>query len=200
MPSTRLPIPGTVASLLGVLILLGWTLAAFSLQQSFFASQKSLRLPSLGAATGAIFITHEWWRLLVSQFLHVHFLHMLFNASAIVILATAMERHAGSLRLLIIYMFGGLAGQIASVWYYPELVTDGASQALMALCTATLVLIAEKYYKLFALLLISIQIALDWHAIASIKAGHAYGMLAGLLLGSILLLLPAWAKPEPKQV
>ncbi|MFZ6775991.1 rhomboid family intramembrane serine protease [Undibacterium sp. Ji83W] len=98
---------------------MGWTISALYFWQSLFASQKSLRLPQLGAATGALFVTHEWWRLLVSQFLHVHFLHMLFNAMSILIIASSLERTRGWLALLSIYLIGGMAGQLASVWSYP---------------------------------------------------------------------------------
>lgn len=171
-----------VALLIFVLILAGWTISALYFGQSFFASQKSMRLPQLGAATSALFVTHEWWRLLVSQFLHVHFLHMLFNAASILLLATSLERARGGLALIIIYLIGGLAGQTASVWHYPELVTDGASQALMALCAAMLVLLPKSRVTWFAGLVIIIQAALDIHAIAGIKAGHLSGFLTGLLV------------------
>ncbi|MFZ6775999.1 rhomboid family intramembrane serine protease [Undibacterium sp. Ji83W] len=132
-----------IAILIFVLILTGWTISALYFGQALFASQKSLRLPQLGAATGELFVTHEWWRLLVSQFLHVHFLHMLFNAMSILIIASSLERTRGWLALLSIYLIGGMAGQLASVWSYPALVTDGASQALMALCASTFILLPK---------------------------------------------------------
>ncbi|MES2040698.1 MAG: rhomboid family intramembrane serine protease [Pseudomonadota bacterium] len=170
------------AILIFVLILTGWTISALYFGQSLFASQKSLRLPQLGAATGALFVTHEWWRLLVSQFLHVHFLHMLFNAMSILIVASSLERTRGWLVLLSIYLIGGVTGQLASVWSYPALVTDGASQALMALCAGMFVLQPRSRVTWFAGLIVAIQIALDVHAIAGIKAGHLYGFAAGLLI------------------
>lgn len=164
------------------LILTGWLISTQYFGLPLFASQKSLRLPQLGAATGDIFITHEWWRLLVSQFLHVHFLHMLFNAMCILILASTMERKYGWRVLLGIYLIGGLTGQAASVWAYPLLVTDGASQALMALCAATFVLLPKSKLIWFAGLIVAIQVALDVHVIAGIKAGHLYGFIGGLLI------------------
>lgn len=172
------------AILIFVLILTGWTISALYFEQSLFASQKSLRLPQLGAATGALFVTHEWWRLLVSQFLHVHFLHMLFNAMSILIIASNLERARGWLVLLSIYLIGGVAGQLASVWSYPALVTDGASQALMALCAGMFVLQPGSRVTWFAGLIVAIQVALDMHAIAGIKAGHLYGFVAGLLVSA----------------
>lgn len=164
-----------------ILILAGWIASTVYFGKPLFASQRSLLLPQLGAATGELFVTHEWWRLLVSQFLHVHFLHMLFNAMCILILASSLENARGSLVLLCVYLPGGLAGQAASVWAYPALVTDGASQALMALCAATFILLSRSKLTWFAGLIVAIQVALDVHAIAGIKAGHLYGFVAGLV-------------------
>ncbi|MBI1773484.1 MAG: rhomboid family intramembrane serine protease [Burkholderiales bacterium] len=188
------------AILICVLILTGWTISALYFEQSLFASQKSLRLPQLGAATGELFVTHEWWRLLVSQFLHVHSLHMLFNAMSILIIASKLERTRGWLALLSIYLIGGVAGQLASVWSNPALVTDGASQALMALCAGMFILQPRSRVAWFARLIVAIQVALDVHAIAGIKAGHLYGFVAGLLISSVLWFLSRSkaqsAKPE----
>ena len=178
------------AILIFVLILTGWTISALYFEQSLFASQKSLRLPQLGAATGELFITHEWWRLLVSQFLHVHFLHMLFNAMCILILASAMESKHGWRVVLVIYLIGGVAGQAASVWAYPLLVTDGASQALMALCAATFILLPKSKLIWFASLIVAIQVALDVHAIGGIKAGHLYGFVAGIFISLGIFFIP----------
>lgn len=168
---------------IAALILMGWVIVAMMLGQSIFATQKSLLLPQFGAVTGDLWTTHEWWRLLVSQFLHVHFLHMLFNAMCIVVIGNAIEKLYGWRIFLAIYLAGGIAGQIASVWYYPTLVTDGASQALMALCGAALVLRTSHRVMLFTGVIIAIQAALDLYVTSGIKAGHGYGFVAGVLLG-----------------
>ncbi|MFZ6653724.1 rhomboid family intramembrane serine protease [Undibacterium sp. TJN19] len=178
---SRLPRPVTPSIV--ALILIGWIIVAIKLDQSIFAPHKSLLLPQFGAATGDVLVTHEWWRLLVSQFLHVHFLHMLFNAACIGVTGNAIEKAYGWRVLIAVYLIGGLTGQIASVWHYPHLVTDGASQALMALCGASLVLRLNTRLKLFAGVIIVIQAALDLHAASTIKAGHGYGFAAGLLIG-----------------
>ncbi|MFZ6746694.1 rhomboid family intramembrane serine protease [Undibacterium sp. JH2W] len=177
------------AILIFVLILTGWIISALYFGHSLFASQKSASLPQLGAVTGELFVSHEWWRLLVSQFLHVHFLHMLFNAMCILILASAIDHKHGWRVLLLIYLVGGLAGQIASVWAYPNLVTDGASQALMALCAGVFILLPRGRLSWFAGLIVAIQVALDVHAIGNIKAGHLSGFVAGSLLSLACLFI-----------
>ncbi len=174
-----------VALLLFSLILTGWVCSALYFGHSLFASNKSLRMPELGAATGALWANREWWRLLVSQFLHVHFLHMLFNALSILIIASSLERARGWLVLFSIYLIGGVIGQAASVWYYPALVTDGASQALMALCAGAFILLPRSNVTWFAAVIVTIQVALDVHAAGGIKAGHLFGFVAGLLISLV---------------
>jgi rhomboid protease GluP len=175
-----------LAAVLAVSIILTWCLSAFALDQPLFAVQKSRLLMTLGAANGELLNNAEWWRIVTSQFLHVHFLHMLFNAGCIAVIGSFIERRYGWWRLALVYFGGGCVGQIASVASYPELVSSGASQALMALCGAALVMLAERRPKLFVLSIIAIQAALDIYVAQKIKAGHSFGFLGGLLIGLAL--------------
>lgn len=136
-----------------------------------------------GAANGGSLDNNEWWRIVTSQFLHVHFPHMLFNAGCIAIIGASIERLYGWWRTALVFLIGGCVGQIASVVYYPELVSSGASQGLMALCGAALVMKVERAPKLIALAIVTIQIALDIYAAHTIKAGHGFGFIGGLLVG-----------------
>ena len=178
-----------VALWLTVAILIAWCLSALVLEQPLMASQKSRLLMELGAANGDIIGTHEWWRILSSQFLHVHFLHMLFNATCILIIGSFIESRHGWPVLLPLYVVGGCIGQAASVLSYPDLVSSGASQALMALCGAALVTVSRRYPRMFVVIVAGIQVALDLYLAHGIKAGHGVGFIAGLLMGAIVLML-----------
>jgi rhomboid protease GluP len=175
------------ASLLALAIIFTWCLVAFVLDQSVFAVQKSKALMTLGAANGELLSSAEWWRVVTSQFLHVHFLHMLFNVGCIAVIGTFVGRQYGWWKSAVVYFGGGSVGQIASVLSYPELVSSGASQALMALCGASLVVLAERRSRLFVVAIVAIQAALDIYVAQKIKAGHSFGFLAGLLIGFALL-------------
>ncbi len=166
---------------LALAIVAAWWLSAIYLEQSLFATQRSRDLLQLGAADGNLFATHEGWRLLVSQLLHVHLLHMLFNVACIVVIGTAVEKAFGWLGLLLIYFVGGTAGQFASVVASPTLVSSGASQALMALCAAA-ILISGSRIRYLALAVVAIQVALDVYVAGTIKVGHSVGFGAGLLI------------------
>jgi membrane associated rhomboid family serine protease len=179
----RIPASSSIA----LAILVAWCLSAAFVGQSIFATQRSLWLPQLGGATGELFANHEWWRLLASQFLHVHLLHMVFNVMCIFLVGGLIELLYGWRVLLLIYFVGGTTGQTASVLSYPTLVSDGASQALMALCGAGVLLLPRPSARLVAISIVAIQVALDLHAAGTIKAGHCFGFGAGFLIGACIL-------------
>jgi len=180
-----LQIPASLTIALAILV--AWSLSASFFSQSIIATQRSLWLPQLGGATGELFANHEWWRLVVSQFLHVHFLHMLFNVMCIILVGGFIERSYGWRVLLLIYFVGGTAGQIASVLSFPTLVSDGSSQALMALCGAGVLLLSRPSFRLITISIIAVQVGLDLHAAGTIKAGHGFGFGAGFLIGACIL-------------
>jgi rhomboid protease GluP len=116
--------PGSLC--LAASIVVAWFAAAYFLGQSPLASQRSGLLLELGAVNGGVLETQQWWRLVTSQFLHVHLLHMLFNALCIWIVGGFIEQASGAWRAWVIYFVGGCLGQAASVMGYPTLVTLGA--------------------------------------------------------------------------
>lgn len=90
--------------------------------------------------------------------------------------------------MALIYFLGGSVGQIASVVCYPDLVSSGASQALMASCAAALLLSVPRWSKLVAIAIVVGQIALDMYVAGTIKAGHSFGFGGGLLVAGVLVL------------
>jgi rhomboid protease GluP len=194
MSVERRPGSNLLAWSLGVLIVLTWLLAATLLQQSPLAVQRSNQLLDLGAINGALLNPSGSWRVVASQFLHSHFSHMLFNAITVVAVGAMIERVWGTLWLAVVYVIGGSIGQVASVVSYPDLVSSGASQALMALCGAALLMRKGRVGALLVVAVLMVQVALDLHAAHKIKAGHGWGFLAGLLIGTIAVL--AFKKPE----
>ncbi len=169
--------------------LLAWLLVARHFQLPIFASQKSALLLQVGAVDGAAMARGEWWRLLTSQFLHVHFMHMLFNSCAIFVLGAAIERRAGLLALALVYLIGGSVGQFASVLLHPELVSSGASQAMLALCGFLLIAFRRFSMPLHviatAAIIVAIQFVLDLYVSGAIKPGHSFGFAAGLVMALV---------------
>ena len=185
--------PAPLSAILFVAILAAWFLSGRFLGLDWLASQKSSLLLQTGAVDGAALGRGEYWLLLTSQFLHVHFFHMLFNAASIYVLGHAIERGVGKTALACTYFVGGTIGQYFSVLSQPGLASSGASQALMALCGFVLVCARRCGFPPFvliaALAIVGIQVGLDVAAIGSIKAGHGYGFAAGAVMGVCCIVL-----------
>lgn len=193
--------PAPLTAVLVGIVAAVWFLSASYLDLTLFSSQKSVLLLKVGAVDGATLSHGEIWRLVTSQFLHVHFLHMLFNLFGIYVLANSIEHHAGTLALGSTYFVGGTVGQYFSVSFHPDLVSSGASQALMALCGFVLAgsrrLRFSRFVVIGALVISGIQAVLDIAVSASIKSGHGFGFAAGVLIGlGAIVFLNKWSKPK----
>jgi rhomboid protease GluP len=169
-------------------IIVSWVWAAIALDQSVLATQNSRQLLQLGAVNGALLQSGEWWRLGAAQFLHVHGPHMLFNAFAVLLVGALLENTAGHWWLAATYLVGGCIGLYASVVFYPTLVSSGASQALMALCGAALLVSRTRIAYLIVIPILVVQLALDVRSVGTVKAGHGWGFVAGVVLGAVIVL------------
>jgi membrane associated rhomboid family serine protease len=98
--------------------------------------------------------------------------------------------------LALVFLVAGTIGHAASVIAYPDLVSSGASQALMGLCGAALVLGPRRQELWLVAAIIVVQAALDLQSVQAIKAGHSAAFTAGLLLaGAILVATPLSPRP-----
>ena len=188
--------PSPLATVLAAAIVFSWAFAAMELEQSIFAVQRSRGLLRLGAIDGELLRNAEWWRLLTSQFLHVQPPHMLFNALCVLAIGSLIESRRNWWSLVLIFLVGGTIGQVASVIAYPDLVSSGASQALMALCGAALLLCFNRRERWLVLAILTVQFGLDLHAAQKIKAGHTAGFLAGVFIACALLAAAALTPPN----
>ena len=191
-----------LTSLICVFILLYWLFIALHSGQSIFETQHSRLLLAYGAIDGRLLDQGGYWRLIVSQFTHVMFLHMLGNVAFIYWIGVHIERRFGILVLLLVYFIGGLAGQSASVLFNPTLVTSGASQALCSLAGFLFVRLPQFWPRsksaFFAVLLfLATQAGLDLYFAARLKEGHTFGFLAGAVMGLGMFLLSRRSMPNP---
>ena len=182
-----------ISAVLAASVVAAWIFVALASGQSLSADQNSTLLMSHGAVDGTVSDTHEWWRLITSQWLHTKGQHMLLNVVGILLAGSYLERIQGWKAMLGLYLAGGVLAQLASVWAYPNLVSSGASQALLALCGAAVLLpLSERKIGLvwsLVFALIAVQLWLDLNAVRTIKVGHAVGVSIGLAWGAILYAL-----------
>ena len=84
-----------------------------------------------GANFGPITKEGEWWRLLACTFLHFGLVHLAMNMWALWGAGGLVERLYGNIGFFSIYLFAGLTGSFASLyWNADKVVSAGASGAI----------------------------------------------------------------------
>ena len=83
-----------------------------------------------GADFGPDTLDGQWWRLLSCAFVHIGAMHLALNMWCLWNLGRLAERMFGNRTFLALYLFSGLGGSIASVWWNPNIVSAGASGAV----------------------------------------------------------------------
>ena len=135
----------------------------------------------------------EWWRLFSSMFLHGGIMHLLLNISGLVIAAFFVEPLLGRKNYFILYILSGLCGSLASIWWYPNTISVGASGAIFGLYGAIFGLLLTNAFpkasKKVMLMMIGIYVGINllWGLTGGIdNAAHIGGLLSGALIGIIL--------------
>jgi membrane associated rhomboid family serine protease len=179
-----------IAWVWGISVVAVWVLIAFDLNQPLWQLQRSQDLVSYGAFKGLNLVASEAWRLLASQWLHVKFPHMLFNALMIAALGQSLERRTSAWTMLLFGLGGGAIGQYSSAVAYPLSFISGASQAYLALCGAILLFFRRSdpvwWIAVFG---IAVAAALDLFVSSHglIKIGHITALAAGAVGGAIMV-------------
>jgi rhomboid protease GluP len=135
----------------------------------------------------------EWWRLLTSMFLHGGIMHLFLNIYGLVIAAIFVEPLLGRKKYFILYFLSGLCGSLASIWWYPNTISVGASGAIFGLYGAILGLLLTNAFPkegkkgIFMMIGIYVGINLLWGLTGGIdNAAHIGGLLSGAIIGIIL--------------
>jgi rhomboid protease GluP len=158
-----------------------------------FISPNGRELLEWGANRRLETTSGEWWRLLTSMFLHGGIMHLLLNISGLVIAAIFVEPLLGRKNYFILYFLSGLFGSLASIWWYPNTISVGASGAIFGLYGAILGLLSTNAFpdggKRGVLIFIGIYVGINllWGLTGGIdNAAHIGGLLSGALIGLVL--------------
>jgi len=166
-------------------------LLAFYVVQTFFVSEPYAYL-LFGAQYGPLVDQGEWWRIVTAMFMHGGFLHLAFNMYALYILGSYAEGIYGTYRFLSYFILTGIAGNIATHFFYHDSLSVGASGAIFGLVGALFAAGFRKDTPFFlkpitgsALLpMIILNVALGFIPGSGINnAAHIGGLLSGMLLG-----------------
>jgi rhomboid protease GluP len=113
--------------------------AAFLWAETHGSTVKTGTLLQYGAVERIHVASGEWWRLTTSMFMHVGWMHLLWNTYASVGWCTVVEKVLGKQRFLAVYLLAGIGGSCASA-YFHRVTSAGASGAMFGIIGATLVL------------------------------------------------------------
>lgn len=183
-----------------VFFFLTWLLSS---DKSGFMMNIDLRvLNRFGAKNTMMIANGQVWRLLVAAFLHGNLMHIFFNMMALLSLGRLVEEFYGWQLYLFFYVMSGLLGNLASAWYYPDVLGIGASGAIMGLA-GVLIALSLKNWKVFGpfigrglLRWVAYILLIGFFLSGYVdNAAHVGGLLAGFLLSlpfSISKVRSAW--------
>ena len=143
------------------------------------------------------------WRLVTSLFLHIGFMHLLFNMFALYYFGQVAERMFGAVNFLALFLLSGVGGNLLNNFLglhsvmagEPPIISAGASGGIMGIGMALLVTALTKTsFNNFALnfrsLLIVMAINLSYGFLVGgiDNAGHVGGAIVGGLLGVVYVM------------
>nr|XP_008198535.1 PREDICTED: protein rhomboid isoform X2 [Tribolium castaneum] len=141
----------------------------------------------------------EIWRFVTYMLLHEDWIHLTLNIFMQVLFAYFLEARHGSVRILVLYVTGGITGVLGAACFHPDLVI-GASGGVYALLISHISDIFLNFetlnYKIYRSACIGIIVIFDiiYNVLhANFKkepliswGAHMIGGLAGLFLGLVL--------------
>lgn len=154
---------------------------------------KGQELLEWGANIRSFTTSGDWWRLFTSMFVHAGVMHIIMNIYGLVLASMFIEPIIGAVRFAILYFVSGLMGSIASILWYENTISVGASGAIFGLVggilAVTLTGIFAKESRRIVLLLFGPYVAIS--LIAGLAGGidnaaHIGGLISGAVTGLII--------------
>src|SRR5687768_3574038 len=95
---------------------------------------------------GKILVNKDYKRLFTSAFLHVSWIHLIFNMFSLFAFSGILENYLGGLQFLIIYFTGLIGGEVLSLFvhrHHADYSSVGASGAVCGIIFASIALFPE---------------------------------------------------------
>jgi rhomboid protease GluP len=164
---------------------------------SFLGNTESAQFMLNHGACYAPLVTesHEYYRIVTCMFLHFGLQHLVNNMLVLIFLGDILETVAGKVRYLVIYLGGGIAGNILSIMWSMRTddyaVSAGASGAVFAVIGALIYLVIRSRGRINALagrrllFMAALSILQGLTSIGIDNTAHIGGLAAGFLLAFI---------------
>src|SRR2546423_4441529 len=173
--------------------ILGAMIAMFLVELARGAVANDAGLLRLGALPDSGPIHHEYWRLITCGFLHWDLRHLLLNTLLLFLLGPIVERRAGTIGLLIIFLSASVAsglGILVKHQIWPaESVSLGASGGMFGLLGAALVLVFRwpSPSRLRTMLTAALVLGLIYSFLPGVSMiGHIVGLIIGTTMGFVI--------------
>ena len=181
------------------LLIVGINIAVFIVLSILGNTEDALFMLNHGAVFVPLVVDGgEYYRIFTSMFLHFGLQHLFNNMLVLIFLGDYLEAAVGKIRFLIIYLAGGIAGNLLSIAYelYTQefAVSAGASGAIFSVTGALIYLVLRKKDRVPGLsgqrliLMAVLTILQGMTAIGIDNEAHIGGLAAGFLLGWLLTL------------
>jgi len=149
-----------------------------------------------GTNFGPLTLGGEWWRLFTSMFVHFGLVHIALNMWVLAALGPRVERLFGSTCYVILYVFAGLCGSLASLWWHPWINSAGASGAIFGVIGGLLAFAINPATRLpasittnertSAVVFIFYNLIYGFGHQGIDNACHIGGLVGGLMMGWLL--------------
>ncbi len=174
------------------LLIVGVNILIFVLTEIIDDTENVTFMLKCGAAYTPWILEGQWYRLFTSMFLHFGVYHLLNNMVLLLFLGDMLEELAGKWRYLLIYLGGGLAGNIISLLMDCRsgemAVSAGASGAVFAVIGGIFVILLKQRGRVKNLTLsrlvfvIFLSIYHGFQSTGIDNAAHVGGLLGGIFL------------------
>lgn len=160
-------------------------------------SENTAHMLKCGAAcTPLILEDGEWYRLFTAMFLHFGMAHLANNMLVLFVLGGRLERTAGKVRFLVIYLLGGIAGNLLSLFLdkgqYEFAVSAGASGAVFAVTGALVYIViihrgrVEDLSVRQILVMAVLSLYMGFTSAGVDNAAHVGGLVGGFLITALI--------------